>query len=359
MDHMDHDVDQTSSSSELSQAESLETLDTFDEDTDEDTPLLPQKPMRLDKAIVDQFGTYSRTFLSEKIRQGHVTVNGTIQKSPSLKVLATDAFTLSDVTPPSQEHLIATEMPLDIVFEDPDIIVLNKPSGLVVHPAPGHSSGTLLNGLLHHCGHQNLAQVDNPIRPGIVHRLDKETSGLIVVAKTIDAFHGLKSQFHDRALSRQYIALVWGTPVPAVGIISRPMERHPRDRKRMRVLREGGKEAITHYQVSHRFGSLVSQISCQLKTGRTHQIRAHLANMGHGILGDKLYGLPYQGEAATELKQEMATLLSGTRHCLHACALKFYHPLTGEPLSFTVPLPADFTALTDYLAKRYAETSNH
>ncbi len=309
--------------------------------------------LRLDKALVAGFPDFSRSLLVKKISQGLVLVNAEVETSPKYKTKEGDVLSLTDLSEPLGSGTLEPEpMDLDVVYEDESVLVLNKPVGLVVHPAPGHYTGTLVNGLLYHCG-EEISGVNegNPTRPGIVHRLDRNTSGLMVVAKTLTAYRYLKDQFQERSLSRCYKALVWGVPSPPVGIINRPMDRHPRDRHRMRVLRSGGKEAITYYKVLESFGALASLVECQLKTGRTHQIRAHLANMNHGVIGDDLYGSIYQGPKAKQLADTASTL---GQHFLHAYKLSFLHPETEEELSFTQDLPENFLKVLSLLRKDYS-----
>ena len=282
---------------------------------------------RLDKALTQHYQEFSRSYIEKHIRAGHVSVNGVVCHRPGMRVDDADTLIINKILEKKPSHLVAQPMDLDIVFEDTDLIVVNKPAGLVVHPSPGHFSNTLVNGLLSH----NLCKTGYDDRPGIIHRLDKDTSGLMVVVKNEQSYKALKKQFQERTLSREYTALVWGKPKPSTGIINRPISPHPRNRKYMRVLRSGGKEAITHYTLNETFGSLASKVCCHLKTGRTHQIRVHMANIGHGVLGDKLYGNPYQGQFTLSIK----------RHCLHAHRLSFVHPIQNKPLCFESSLPED------------------
>ena len=236
--------------------------------------------------------------------------------------------------PPQPIDVPAQAIPLTILYQDPDLVVIDKPPGLVVHPAPGHSSGTVVNALLSLC--PDLAGIRGSIRPGIVHRLDKDTSGLMVVAKTDRAHQSLSDQLKERAVHKEYQALVAGEPSPPEGVIDAPIARDPRDRKRMAVV-AGGREARTRYTVTERFGRY-SHLHAFPETGRTHQIRVHLAAIGHPIVGDAVY--------ASGPTRRLAP-----RHFLHAARLSFAHPRTGEPLTFEAPLPADLSAVLDRLRR--------
>ena len=229
----------------------------------------------------------------------------------------------------------AQDIPLTVLYEDDDLIVVDKPAGLVVHPAPGNPDRTLVNALIHHCG-DSLAGIGGVRRPGIVHRLDKDTSGVMVAAKTELAHEGLVAQFQARSIERAYAALVWGVPSPASGRIEGNIGRNPRNRKKMAVLKQGGRTAATRYRLVRAFGSLAAQLECRLETGRTHQIRVHLAHIGHPVIGDPLYG-GRRGRAAP---------LGALPHqALHAFSLGFDHPRSGEKLRFDAPFPPYFNQL--------------
>ncbi len=291
---------------------------------------------RLDAFLSERSGL-SRSALARLIDNGEVTVNDRAEKR-SYPVAAGDSVLLS---PKEPEPATAgpENIPLDIVFEDNDILVVNKPSGMVVHPAPGNESGTLVNALLFHCG-DSLSGIGGVLRPGIVHRIDKDTSGLLVVAKNDEAHRGLCAQMEGHHIRREYRALAVGGFASDSGTIDLPIGRHPTDRKRMAVLsadRGKSREAITHYRVLARFG-MISYLSLELETGRTHQIRVHLSHLGHPLLGDRVYG-----GGKTPFERRHAALLSG--QALHAAALSFRHPRTGEPLFFTCPLPPEFEKL--------------
>jgi 23S rRNA pseudouridine1911/1915/1917 synthase len=244
----------------------------------------------------------------------------------------------------------AQKIALDVVYEDKDLIVINKPAGMVVHPAAGNYDGTLVNALLAHCG-KSLSGIGGVARPGIVHRLDKETSGLMVVAKNDRAHHKLAAQFADRSLSRTYQTLVWGVPKPASGKIDAPIGRHKTDRKKMAVVKNGGKPALTFFKTLKVFDDQAALLSCKLATGRTHQIRVHLAHSGYPVVGDPVYGKKQKPRIGGD--NVPAILFSGlTRQALHAVELSFIHPTSGKKRSFKSPLPADIAGLLKRLARK-------
>jgi 23S rRNA pseudouridine1911/1915/1917 synthase len=287
----------------------------------------------------------SRTRLKVLIETGLVTVDGVEARDPSRKLAA--GARVAVIAPPAEETDVAGEdMPLAVVFEDEHLLILDKPAGLVVHPAPGHSSGTLVNALIRHCG-ASLSGIGGVKRPGIVHRLDKDTSGLIVVAKTDAAHQGLAALFADHgrtgSLVREYRALVWGALDARAGSIDAPLGRSPRNREKMAVV-ETGREATTHWRVLETLGP-ASLIACRLETGRTHQIRVHLAHIGHPLLGDSVYGAGFKTKATQLSPDARAALETLGRQALHAATLGFEHPITGEPLSFDSEPPDDFLRL--------------
>ena len=256
--------------------------------------------------------------------------------------------------PPPEPALPAGEdIPLNIVYEDDALIVIDKPPGLVVHPAAGHAKGTLVNALIAHCG-DSLSGIGGVKRPGIVHRLDKDTSGLMVVAKTDKAHRALSKQFEHKTesgLERGYLAFVWGAPDRPKGVIEAPLDRHPHARDK-RAVREGGREAVTHWQVLERFNGadgkpVASLLACTLETGRTHQIRVHLAHIGHPILGDETYGAGFKTKASRLGPQARAALEGLGRQALHAYLLAIKHPETAENLAFRSELPGDLRRLRD------------
>ncbi len=284
----------------------------------------------------------SRARVTALIKSGVATVDGTVVKRPSVKVRAGQILAIT-IPAPAQDHAQPQDIPLDIVYQDADVVVVNKPAGMVVHPAPGHPDGTLVNALLHHI--TDLSGVGGVQRPGIVHRLDKGTSGLLVVAKNDQAHRALQAQFADRTAGRTYLALVRGAPVLPSGTIQSIIARHPTQRHKYASTTRDGKPAITHWKVVARAGRL-TLVKCKLETGRTHQIRVHLTEKGWPLVGDPLYrrrgaGLP---ATARELVDPAAN-----RPFLHAWKLQFVHPSTEQPMSFAAPLPSDFTALLDAL----------
>ncbi|MFO0995445.1 MAG: RluA family pseudouridine synthase [Alphaproteobacteria bacterium] len=299
---------------------------------------------RLDTVLATRIPTLSRTRVKALIREGRASIGGRTIAEPDFRVKPGQAIRLvvPESAPAAPE---AQAIDLSILYEDDDIIVLDKPAGLVVHPAPGNPDRTLVNALLAHCG-DRLAGIGGVRRPGIVHRLDKDTSGIMVVAKTDRAYAGLQVQFAKRTIERQYLALVWGVPRPHEGEIRGAIGRHPRHRKKMAVLRRGGKPALTRYQVVETYGSgLASLVLCRLGSGRTHQIRVHLADRGHPVLGDPLYGsIPRRAPEA--LKTRLAGL---KRQALHAESLGLTHPTTGKSLTFHTELPFNLKALVDFL----------
>jgi 23S rRNA pseudouridine1911/1915/1917 synthase len=289
---------------------------------------------RLDRALTTllsaEAGAFSRARLQALLAQGHVALSGKSVAAASRKVKTGEVF-MVHVPPPEAAAPKPQKMKLTVVYEDNDLLVINKPAGLVVHPAPGNRDRTLVNALLAHCG-KSLSGIGGVARPGIVHRLDKDTSGLIVVAKNDAAHQALSRQFADRSLSRTYQAVVWGAPIPHVGSIEAPVGRHPRDRKKMAVTAKG-RPALTHYKVLKVFRD-TSLIECKLATGRTHQIRVHLLHIKHPVLGDPVYG-----------KRKTGAPYDFPRQALHAAQLQFEHPRTGKLMRFSSNLPADMAAL--------------
>jgi 23S rRNA pseudouridine1911/1915/1917 synthase len=300
---------------------------------------------RLDQVASRLFPDYSRSRLQAWIKSGALTVDGAIRRT-SDRLEGGEALALNAVIEP-QVRDAAQAITLDIVHEDDALIVINKPADLVVHPAAGHSDGTLLNALLHHC-----PQVAELPRAGIVHRLDKDTTGLMVVAKTLEAHTDLVAQLQDRSVSRRYLAVVQGAMV-AGGTVNAPIGRHPTDRQRQAVLTHGGKDAITHYRVKTRFRDH-TLVACQLETGRTHQIRVHMAHIRHPLIGDATYGgrLKLPKGASDEL---IDMLRNFRRQALHAEALGLYHPDSGEYCEWQVSIPADFEAMLAVLARNEIE----
>ena len=300
---------------------------------------------RLDRLLADHVPALSRSRLKKLIETGRVSIAGETITEPGYRVKPGQAVTLV-IPPPTDETPRAQAIPLQVAYEDDDLIVVDKPAGLVVHPAPGNPDRTLVNALLAHCG-DSLSGIGGVRRPGIVHRLDKDTSGLMVAAKNDAAHHGLSAQFATRQLSRIYRAVVWGIPRPGEGRIEGAIGRDPRNRKRMAVRETRGKPAVTRYRVLQSTGALWSLVECRLETGRTHQIRVHMAHFGHPLLGDALYG----GARRRRLDERMLAMLAHCpRQALHAAALGFVHPVNGAELAFESPLPADMRALIEALS---------
>lgn len=313
------------------------------------------KGVRLDRVLARHLPDLSRSRLQGLIRDGRVDVGGRTITDPGAKVDAGANCRLT-LPPPEDATPQPEAIPLTVLHEDADVIVLDKPAGLVVHPAAGHGSGTLVNALLHHCG-DSLSGIGGVRRPGIVHRLDKETSGVMVACKNDCAHKNLAAQFADHGregdLEREYLAICWGVPGLVSGSVDAPLDRHPSDRERMAV-RKGGREAITHWRRLETFADrhgrpVASLIACQLETGRTHQIRVHMAHIGHPLLGDPVYGPGYRTKAATLDDASQAALLALNRQALHAHLLGFNHPKTGEAMQFSSEPPADFAALLEAL----------
>ena len=299
----------------------------------------PNEAKRLDAFLAEAVEGVSRSAAAKLIESGNVLVNGAAAaKSLRLSGGETVALTLPD---PEPIDAAPQDIPLDVVYEDADVIVVNKPSGLVVHPAPGHPDGTLVNALLHHCGN-SLSGVGGALRPGIVHRIDRDTSGLVIAAKNDAAHRGLAAQLKDHSLARTYECVAVGNFHEERGTVDAPIARDPRDRKRMAVV-PGGRAAVTHWEVIARYPGCAhlpgcTHLRCRLETGRTHQIRVHLAHLGHPILGDTVYGA----------KKPVPGL---TGQCLHASELRFLHPRTGEAVELRCPLPEEFEQLLEKLEK--------
>ena len=303
---------------------------------------------RLDRLLARHFGDLSRTRLKHLVEAGRVSVDGATIKDPSLRVKPGQRCELS-VPAPIADAPEAQAMALDIRYEDAELIVLEKPAGLVVHPAPGNPDRTLVNALLAHCG-DSLAGIGGVRRPGIVHRLDKDTSGLMVVAKTDRAHAALAADFAARRIERSYLGVTWGVPQPREGEISGAIGRNPANRKTMAVVTRGGRSAITRYRVDRLFKDVAALVQCRLATGRTHQIRVHLAAHGNPLIGDPVYGRSRgrRRALATPLK---AAVESFPRQALHAASLGFKHPASGEWLQFQSKFPNDMIELIAILER--------
>ena len=297
--------------------------------------------MRLDKYILELHPDFSRSRIEGLVKAGYVTVNGVVATKAGMKVNGGTGTDRDDVVeveipPPVPAEPEPEDIPLDVVFEDADMLVVNKSPGMVVHPAPGHFTGTLVNALLHHC--PDLSGIGGVARPGIVHRLDQDTSGLIVVAKSQAAMDGLVKAFAShRNIEKTYLAIVHGKPRLAAGRIENLIGRHPVDRKRMAIVEKNGKTAITNWRVLDMAcrGGAISAAECRIETGRTHQIRVHMASLGCPVIGDRVYG-----KSALDKKLEPVPL----RQMLHAWKLKLWHPTKNAEMSFEAPIPKDLGA---------------
>ena len=285
--------------------------------------------MRLDKYLAEQFPEQTRSYLQKLIKDGEVLVNGKCVKT-GFQLSKGDEVSVN-IPEPKELDVEPQEMDLDIVYEDEDVILINKPKGMVVHPAPGHTTDTLVNGLLYHCK-DNLSGINGVARPGIVHRIDRDTTGILIVCKNDMSHNSIAAQLKEHSITRRYRALVHGNVKLDQGTVEGPIGRHPVDRKKMAINERNGKPAVTHYTVLERFGNY-TLIECVLETGRTHQIRVHMTSIGHPLVGDEVYGpakCPFKG-------------LQG--QCLHAMVLGFVHPRTGEYMEFSAELPEYFVTL--------------
>jgi 23S rRNA pseudouridine1911/1915/1917 synthase len=308
---------------------------------------------RIDRYLATTCPEMSRSRLRQLIDEGRVTHGSDTIKDPNHRVKPGAHYKI-DVPAPVSASPLGQDIPLAVVYEDDDLIVIDKPAGLVVHPAAGNLDGTLVNALIAHCG-ASLQGVGGEVRPGIVHRLDKDTSGLLVAAKNERAMHSLAKQFANHTIERAYNAIVWGSPRLGEGRIETQIGRNPFDRKRMGVMRTGGKEARTRYCVVERFGEetrpLASLVECRLETGRTHQIRVHMTHLGHPLLGDQTYGRSHQAPRAKTPEQEVAfkAVMEFPRQALHAYVLGFQHPSLHETMRFESEWPEDFMGLVTAL----------
>ena len=331
---------------------------------------------RLDRVLATHIAELSRTRLKALIEAGAVAVDGRTIRDPGHRVNSGAAVQI-DIPPPAAAKPEPEPIPLNVVYEDADIIVIDKPKNLVVHPAAGNWTGTLVNALIAHCG-ESLSGIGGERRPGIVHRLDKDTTGLMVVAKSDRAHRALAAQFADHGRSgepfeRAYLAFVWGAPDRPRGTIDRPIDRHPQARDRMAV-RQGGREAITHWEVLERYGTadgpraaagrstrprepVASLLLCRLETGRTHQIRVHLASIGHPLLGDEVYGTGFRTKSVLLPQQAQGALKALGRQALHAHTFLVKHPKSAEILRFRSELPPDLARLRRELAAMQADSS--
>ena len=284
--------------------------------------------MRLDKYLAEQFPEQTRSYLQKLIKDGEVLVNGKNVKT-GYQLSKGDEVSVN-IPEPKELDVEPQKMDLDIVYEDDDVILINKPKGMVVHPAPGHTTDTLVNGLLYHCK-DNLSGINGVARPGIVHRIDRDTTGILIVCKNDMSHNSIAAQLKDHSINRRYRALVHGNLKEDTGTVEGAIGRHPIDRKKMSINEKNGKPAVTHYTVLERFGNY-TLIECKLETGRTHQIRVHMSSIGHPLVGDEVYG-----PAKCPFK------LQG--QCLHAMVLGFVHPRSGEYMEFSAELPEYFEEL--------------
>ncbi|HSD35303.1 MAG TPA: RluA family pseudouridine synthase [Alphaproteobacteria bacterium] len=302
---------------------------------------------RLDRWLAASLQAVSRSRIKALVEAGQVRLAGATITDPSWRVKPGQVFELT-LPEPEAPAPQGEAVPLVILHEDAELVVLDKPAGMAVHPAPGSQSGTLVNALIAHCG-ESLSGIGGVKRPGIVHRLDKDTTGIMVVAKTDAAHQHLSRQFAERTVERSYLALVWGVPEPLEGSIVGAIGRDPRDRKRMALVEGRGKPAETRYAVRKAFGLAAALLSCRLKTGRTHQIRVHLASTGHPLIGDATYGRMTQARLGRLPPEAREAVRSFPRQALHAAVLGFEHPRTGERLGFESSLPEDFQKLLTIL----------
>lgn len=289
--------------------------------------------LRIDKFLSEQFPDKTRSNLQKLIEEGNILVDGKVV-AKNYKLKAGNCLTVS-IPEPTTIDILPQDIPLDIIYEDEDLLVVNKPKGMVVHPAPGNYENTLVNALMYHCG-DSLSGINGVIRPGIVHRIDKNTSGLLMIAKNDKAHQGLAEQIKEHSFLREYEAVVYGNLKEDSGTVNAPIGRHKLDRKKMCVTRENAREAVTHFEVLERFGTF-THIKCRLETGRTHQIRVHMAYLGHPVAGDDVYG-----------PKKVITKLNG--QCLHAKKIGFLHPITQEWMEFDSDLPEYFQKFLNSLS---------
>ena len=292
---------------------------------------------RIDKFLSCRLEEVSRSYIQKLIKEGHVSVNGKPVKA-NYKLGAGDEISV-EIPEAKEPDILPEDIPLDILYEDQDILVVNKPKGMVVHPAAGHYSGTLVNALMYHCK-DSLSGINGVMRPGIVHRIDMDTTGSLLVCKNDEAHRILAEQLKEHTIRREYHAIVYGNIKEDTGTVDAPIGRHPTDRKKMSINHKNGKQAVTHYEVLESFGNF-TYIRCRLETGRTHQIRVHMASLHHPLLGDEVYG-PSSRPPFPGLKGQV----------LHAKILGIYHPATGEYMEFDAPLPQYFVDLLQKLRRK-------
>jgi 23S rRNA pseudouridine1911/1915/1917 synthase len=318
---------------------------------------------RLDRYITSQLSNFSRSRIKSLIKEGHARRNGETLDEPNFRVKSGDKLVI-DIPAPQPAIPRPEAIPLNIVYEDDQLLVVDKPAGLVVHPAAGNWSGTLVNALIAHCG-ESLSGIGGVRRPGIVHRLDKKTSGLMVVAKTDRAHHALTGAFArrglDGGLERSYRALIWGVPQRRRGTVNAAIGRKTDQRQRMAVVSRGGKDAVTHYSVLKPYGeasssnprnagACASLVECRLETGRTHQIRVHMAHIGHPLIGDPVYGSGFKSKSELLPENAQKAILRLDRQALHAATLGFSHPTSDKFMKFESSLPKDFASVAEELS---------
>ena len=311
--------------------------------------------LRLDQFLADQIGSLSRSRVKRLIKQGAVSRDGGTIEDPSYKVKPGERYVLS-MPEPVEADPKPENIPLSVVYEDDDLIVIDKPAGMVVHPAAGNWNKTLVNALLYHCG-TSLSGIGGVLRPGIIHRLDKDTTGLIVAAKNDAAHAGLRRQFDEHTIERAYLAIVWGGPRPLAGTVDLPLARGGGDRQKMVIVRptetRAGKNAVTHYKVLERYGKssepAACLVECRLETGRTHQIRVHMSHIGHPLIGDSTYGRGQRFLRSDAPAEARDAVQAFKRQALHAYVLGFEHPITAERLRFEAKIPKDLADLALFL----------
>jgi len=309
-----------------------------------------QVGIRLDALLALEIDHCSRSFAATLIRQGSITVDGSVKK-PGYAVKAGETVS-GKIAPPAVSNFLPENIPLQILYEDAELLVVNKAPGMVVHPAPGHSGGTLVNALVHHC--PDLTGISGSLRPGIVHRLDKDTSGALVVAKNSRAMHHLAAQFKSRVVRKKYLVLVYGIPGEDAGSIDDPIGRHPVDRKKMSITTHTPRSALTLWRVIERFkGACLLELD--IRTGRTHQIRVHCKTMGHPVIGDPVYGHRGDKKRLASVSPKLGrAVMALDRQMLHAWQLSFVHPVTGERMTMKAPIPSDMAGVID----RFREISS-
>lgn len=305
---------------------------------------------RLDTLVASEVDHCSRSYAATLIRQGCILVDGAAKK-PGYAVRAGE-LVCGEIAPPETSTFLPENIPLQILYEDPELLVVNKAPGMVVHPAPGHSNGTLVNALLHHC--PDLTGISGSLRPGIVHRLDKDTSGALVVAKNSRAMHHLAAQFKSREVRKKYLALVYGMPREGAGSIDNPIGRHPVDRKKMSITTHTPRSALTLWRLLERFSG-ACLLELDIRTGRTHQIRVHCKTMGHPVIGDPVYGIRGVKKRLATVSPDMGRVVMALdRQMLHAWRISFIHPVNEERMTIEAPMPSDMTGLID----RFKEISS-